>query len=189
MFPERDRNSYTLAARYMRAAAVLFFAPAFLLGATNSTTQTLSASVAANGKLSVPASLTLSTVGSTFVAYSGSLTVSYLVRTTASTGNGSITMTASADFGPAGGPSISGGQLTYLCSGANLGTACSGPLTVSTSSQTNVVTIGAGVCTGGGAPCSASNPNSVQTTFTLSNNPAYKTGTYSATLTFTISAI
>jgi hypothetical protein len=189
MLSIRATDSCTMATRFARVAAVLIFAPVFLLGVTGTTTQTLSAQINALGKVSVPASLTLTTAGTTFVAYSGNLTVSYRARTTSATGSGSLTMRATADFSPAGGPSISGGQLTYTCSAATLGAACSGTQTASTSSQTNVVTLGAGVCTGGGGSCSSVNPNSVQSTFTLSNNPAFKTGTYSATLTFTISAI
>jgi len=52
-----------------------------------------------------------------------------------------------------------------------------------------VLTVGAGVCTGGGGSCSTNDPNTVQTSFTLADNPAYGTGTYSAVLTFTISAL
>jgi hypothetical protein len=189
MLSERTIGSSRVVLRFARTTAVLIFAPAFLLGVTGSTTQTLSASINAIGKVSVPASLTVISAGTTFVAYSGNLSISYRARTTSGTGSGSLLLQATADFSPAGGPSIATGQLTYTCSAATLGSACSGTQTVSTSSQTNVVTMGASLCTGGGGSCSASNPNSVQSTFTLSNNPAYKTGTYSATLTFTISAI
>ena len=188
MLSKRATGSSAAATRFARAAAMLILAPLFLPGATGTTTQTLSASISAIGKVSVPVSVTLTTAGTTFVAYSGALTVSYKARTTASTGSGSLTMQSTADFSPAGGPSIASGQLTYTCGAASLGTGCSGPLTVS-AAQTNVVTLAASECTGGGGSCSATNPNTVQTTFTLSNNPAYKTGTYSATLTFTISAI
>ncbi len=185
----RARNFSGVSTRFWRAAMLLIFAPVFLFGATRTTTQTLSAQVNAIGKLSVPASLTVTNAGTTFVAYSGNLTVSYRARTTSGTGSASLTLRATADFSPAGGPSITGGQLTYSCSAPSLGAACSGTQTVSTSSQTSVVTMGAGVCTGGGGSCSATDPNTVQSTFTLANNPAFKTGTYSATITFTISAI
>lgn len=189
MLSERATGSCTGVTRFARAAAVLIFAPAFLQGATGTTTQTLSATIDAIGKVSVPSSLTLTNAGTTFVAYSGNLTISYKARTTASTGSGSLTLQATADFSPAGGPSIASGQLTFTCSAATLGTACSGTQTASTSSQITMVTMGSGVCTGGGGSCSSVNPNTVQSAFTLSNNPAFKTGTYSATLTFTISAI
>ena len=189
MASRRATTSSTVLTRVTCAVAVLIFAPVFLLGVTGTTTQTLSAQINAIGKLSVPASLNLTTAGTTFVAYSGNLTVSYRARTTQATGSGSLTLRATADFSPAGGPSVASGQLTYTCSAASLGVACSGTQTASTASQTSVVTLGANLCTGGGGSCSAANPNTVQSAFTLSNNPAYKTGTYSATLTFTISAI
>lgn len=189
MSSRRTQSSYAVVKRFACRTALLASLPVFLLGASGSTTQTLSAQIDAIGKVSVPASLTLTHAGTTFVAYSGNLTVSYRARTTAATGSGSLSMQATADFTPAGGPSIASGQLTYTCSVAGLGTACSGTQTASTGSQTSVVTMGASLCTGGGGSCSAANPNTVLSTFTLSDNPAYKTGTYSATLTFTISAI
>ena len=178
-----------LVAGAVRSSVLLAFIPGILGAATGTTNQTLSATINAIGKLSVPSALTVTHAGTTFAAYTGSLTVSYLARTTATTGSGTLTIQGTADFTPAGGPSIAGGQLTYTCSAATLGTACSGTQTASTSSQTNVVTLAAGVCTGGGGSCSATNPNTAQVNFTLTDNPAFKTGTYSATLTFTISAI
>jgi hypothetical protein len=189
MLSERVHSPNTMTARFMRAATVLVFAPAFLFGATGTATQTLDAQINAIGKLTVPANLTVTSTGTTFVAYSGNLIVSYRARTTAITGNGSLTVRAMADFSPAGGPSIASGQLTFTCSAATLGAACSGTQTASTTSQTSVVTMGASLCTGGGGACSPADPNTVQNTFMISNNPAFKTGTYSATLTFTISAI
>jgi hypothetical protein len=170
--------------------AILVFAlPSFAAAATGTATQTLSAQVNAIGKLSVPAASTVTSAGTTFAGYTGSLTVSYKARTTAATGSGSLTVTASADFSPAGGPSIASGQLTYTCSAATLGAACVGTQTASTASQTNIATIGSGACTGGGGSCSTVNPNTVLASLSLSNNPTYKTGTYSATLIFTISAL
>jgi hypothetical protein len=170
--------------------AILVFAlPSFAAAATGTATQTLSAQVNAIGKLSVPAASTVTSAGTTFAGYTGSLTVSYKARTTAATGSGSLTVTASADFSPAGGPSIASGQLTYTCSAATLGAACVGTQTASTASQTNIATIGSSACTGGGGSCSTVNPNTVLASLSLSNNPTYKTGTYSATLIFTISAL
>jgi hypothetical protein len=67
-----------------------------------------------------------------------------------------------------------------------LGTACSGTQTLSTTSTTPVVTFPASACTGAGCP--GTSPQSVQVHFTLVNSTQYKTGTYSAGLTFTISA-
>jgi hypothetical protein len=172
-----------------RAVIVLALLPTYGAGATGSATQTLSAQIDAIGKLSVPATSILTSAGTTFAGYSGSLTISYRARTTSATGSGSLTVQATADFSPAGGPSIASGQLTYTCGGATLGTGCSGTQMASTTSQTNVATIGASACTGGGGSCSTVNPNTVQASLSLANNPTNKTGTYSATLTFTISAI
>jgi hypothetical protein len=53
---------------------------------------------------------------------------------------------------------------------------------------TPVVTILTSSCTGGGGSCSASNPNTVSVNLTLADPPSYQTGTYSANVTFTISA-
>jgi len=164
-------------------------APFCLSAATGTATQTLSAQINAIGKLSVPSTVSVVNSGTTFVAYTGNLSVSYRIRSTATTGSGTLSVKATNDFTPAGGPSIAGGMLTYTCSAATLGTACSGSRTLSTTSQTSVLTVGAGVCTGGGGSCSTNDPNTVQTSFTLADNPAYGTGTYSAVLTFTISAL
>jgi hypothetical protein len=172
-----------------RSAVLALFVPGFLAGATGSATQTLSAQINAIGKLSVPASFSVTNPGTTFAAYTGALAVSYRIRSTASTGGGLLTVKATTDFSPAGGPSIAAGVVTYTCGSATLGAACSGTQTLSTTAQTSVVTAGAGVCTGGGGSCSTTNPNTVQTNFTLANSPTFMTGTYSATLTFTISAL
>ncbi len=152
-----------------------------------STTQTLSAQINPIGKLAVGASTPLVASGTTFVTYSGTLPVSYRIRSTP-TGGGSITVQATSEFSPAGGPSVSSGALTYTCSGASLGTGCSGTQTVSRTAQTQVLSVPASACTGGGGACSATDPNSVSVNFFLSNDPQFKTGTFSAALTFTISA-
>ena len=61
-------------------------------------------------------------------------------------------------------------------------------LAISSTGQTLVVVIPGQACTGGGGACSSADPNSVSINFVLSNDPGYQTGTYSAQLTFTISA-
>lgn len=166
---------------------VLLSAATCSQAATATASQTLSASISPIGKLSVNASLPLTASGTTFVPFAGTLAVSYRVRTTPA-GGGSITVQATTDFSPGGGPSISGGVLTYTCSGASLGTACPGTQTVTRSGQTSVVSVPASACTGGGGACSGADPNTVSLSFVLSNDPQYQTGTYSAQLTFTISA-
>jgi len=142
-----------------------------------------------------PSSLTLTKAGTLFNSYAGTITIQYRARTTLVTGTGSITVKASTDFVCAsGGPCITtpptaGDALSYTCSGATLGSNCAGTQTVSTGVATSVVAaIPAAACTGGGSPCSTADPNTVSLTFNLTDDPKYKTGSYSATLTFTISA-
>lgn len=156
--------------------------------ATSTRNQTLSAAISPNGKLSVPGSVALiSAGGPTFPAFTGTLIVSYRARTTPG-GSGAITLQITSDFSPAGGPSGSGGDLTYTCTGASLGTNCSGVQAAGTLSATPLVTIPASACTGGGGVCSVADPNTAQANFVLANYPAFQTGTYSAVLTFVISA-
>jgi hypothetical protein len=161
--------------------------PVSVQAATATATQSLSATLSPIGKVSVPASISLTHVGSTFAAYSSVLSVSYRVRTTPA-GAGTITMQAGSDFTPAGGPLLSSGNLTYTCSGSTLGTGCSGTQTVSTTTATPVLTIPSAACTGGGGSCSSSNPNSVSVNLNLVNQTSFATGVYSAPITFTISA-
>jgi hypothetical protein len=172
-------------------AAVLCFAlgmPARFQAATATATQGLTASLSPIGKVSVPASVSLTHAGTTFATYAATLSVSYKARTTPTGTGGTITMQAGSDFTPAGGPLLSAGNLTYTCSGSTLGTACTGTQTVSTSTATPVLTIPVSACTGGGGSCSGSNPNTVSINLSLVNQPAFATGTYTAPVTLTISA-
>jgi len=173
------------------AAAVLCLtlaSPARFQAATATATQSLSASISPIGKVSVPSSISLTDVGSTFASYAATLSVSYKVRTTPQGTGGSITMEAGSDFTPTGGPLLSSGNLTYTCSGPTLGTGCSGTQTVSTTTATPVLTIPASACTGGGGSCSSSNPNTVSINLSLVNQPSFATGTYTTSVTLTISA-
>ncbi len=156
-------------------------------GSTGTGSQSLTATINPVGSVTAPASASLTTAATTFQPFTGNVTVSYRARTTPA-GGGSVTLSVSSDFTPAGGPSAASGALTYTCSGATLGTACSGSQTASTTVQTPVLTLPASACTGGGGACSSQNPDSVGLSFTLTNNPGYATGTYSAKVTFTISS-
>jgi hypothetical protein len=160
-------------------------------GGTGSAVQAMSATLQPKGELSVPASLTLSAGASPFAPFTGNLAVSYRVRTTPSgTGStGTITVQVSSDFSPAGGPSAAAGSLTYTCGSASIGTACSGTQTSSTTTQTPVATLPASACTGGGGSCSGSNPASVAVSFSLTDSPAYPTGSYSASVIVRISLV
>ena len=151
-------------------------------------TQSINAQLNPLGKISAPASLTLTSTGTVFSPFAGTATLLYRARTTPAGTGGTITVQATGDFSPSGGPTISSGGLTYTCSAATLGAPCSGSKTVSLAAQTSVATIPASACTGGGGACSAADPNSVKVDFSLTNSPQYQTGSYSATVTFTISA-
>ena len=100
-------------------------------------------------------------------------------------GSGSITLKVTADFGP-GGPSVlspptAGDTLAYTCTLTAPGTPCSG-------SQISSTTAGTAVGTFGADAKSASAGNGGSVAWTLTNDPMYSTGTYTATVTFTISA-
>ena len=166
---------------------VVIVFPATGIGDVQSTTQTVTANVSPYGKLSLPATVNLQSGDTRFGGnLAGSLTVSYWARTSAA-GGGSVTVQANSDFSPAGGPSIGG--VTYVCSGATLGSGCSGAQTLSTVTQTALVSLPGGVCTGGSGTCSAQDPNTVVLNFSALNKPQHKTGTYSAPITFTISTM
>jgi len=161
------------------------------LGSGTGTT-TLSVTVGAEAGLTVAATSNLTSVGTNFTSFTGSTALTYYLRTTQSTGSGSITLKVTTDFAPAGGPSVgtpptAGDALTYTSSGSAPGNNGTGAVmaftnvTASTTAQTNVATFGAD-----NRSLFAGNSESVA--WTLTNDPKYKTGTYSATVTFTISA-
>ena len=148
----------------------------------------LQVNVASEAAIQVDTATTnLTTVGTIFNDYTGTTNLTYKVRTTKVGGSGSITLQVTSDFSPAGGPSVAspptaGDTLAYTCTVAAPGTACGGSQTSSTTAATGVATFGANAHsakpgTGG---------NSVN--WTLSNDPLYETGSFSATATFTISA-
>src|ERR1700676_4938275 len=97
------------------ATFILSFAlPASVSGDIQSTTQTISVGVAANGKVSLPPTVNLQSADARFGGnLSGTLTVSYWARTSGG-GGGSVTVQASSEFSPTGGPTIA--NVTYLCS-------------------------------------------------------------------------
>ncbi|MBI3665744.1 MAG: hypothetical protein HY236_05870 [Acidobacteria bacterium] len=150
-------------------------------------TTTVSVTVAAEAAIRVDTSTTsLTTTGTIFNDYTGTTSFTYKVRTTASTGSGSITLKVTSDFSPSNGPSVGspptgGDKLAYTCTVSAPGTACSGPLTSSISSETNVAGFGANAH-------STMAGNSGSTAWTLTNDPLYETGAYSATVRYTISA-
>jgi hypothetical protein len=129
---------------------------------------------------------TLAASGTIFNPYTGTTSLTYKIRTTQSTGTGTLTAKVTSDFSPASGPSVltpptAGDALTYTCTVSAPGTACSGSQTASTTASTSVATFGAGAS-------SANAGNSASTAWSLTNDTTYHTGSYSATVTYTISA-
>src|SRR4051812_39748851 len=168
----------------MRIFFILLWAAVPAFCATTTVTEGLSLTFNPAAKLSVAGSVSLTNSGTIFNPYGATLAVSYLARTVT---GGTLTLRVTADFG-VGGPSVASGNLQYVCSGATLGTACSGAQAASLSTSTPVLSLPASACTGAAAPCSNADPNSLSLDFTLANVPATKTGSYTATVQFTISA-
>ncbi len=166
----------------------IFGVSAFAQTFATSGTTTMSVAVGAEASLAVNTSTTSLTTGTTtFTAYTGTTSLTYKIRTAQSTGSGTITARVTADFSPANGPSVTtpptgGDALTYTCTVAAPGTACSGPITASTAASTSVGTFGADAH-------SVSAGNSASVAWSLTNDPVYKTGTYTATVTFTVAAL
>ena len=156
------------------------------LGQAQSTT-TLSVAVGPEASLTVTTGTTnLATASTTFGnPFTGTTALNYLIRTTKTTGSGTITVKISTDFSPVGGPSVgtppsAGDALTYTCTVSSPGTACTGSLTAA-ASATSVGTFGPG-------QSSAKAGNTASTAWSLTDDPVYATGTYTATATYTISA-
>ena len=149
-------------------------------------TTALTVTVGVEARISVTNATTTLSDGSAFSNFTGVTNLLYKIRTAPSTGTGSITAQVTTDFSPAGGPSVAspptaGDTLTYTCTVSAPGSACSGSQTASTTVATPVATFGADAH-------SAAAGNSASVDWTLTNDPVYKAGTYSATVTFTISA-
>jgi hypothetical protein len=180
---------------YGLGGVVMLLAPQGCNAQTTLGTQTLTLDLEPAGLLyTIPSSVSLTHTGTTFSAFTGAVTLDYRARTTASTGGGTITVKVTTDFTcSSGGPCIGtppspGDALTYTCTGATLGANCSGTQTASTTTATNIVTVPAGACTGAGSPCNNAATNTVSVNFKLTDDPKYKTGSFSATITWTISA-
>ena len=160
------------------------------LGHAQSTTgtTTLSVTVGPEASLAVGTGTVLRSVGSSFASYSGTTNLTYRIRTIIS---GMITLRVTTDFSPQGGPSVAapptpGDTLTYACAVSPPGTngsvtACIAGTQASSGTATGVATFGPDAR-------SLTNGNTGTVNWTLSNDPAYKAGAYSATVTFTISA-
>lgn len=173
--------------RYATIIACCLLTLAGLAQAQNTTT--LSVSVGPEAVLTVTTgTTTLANGASTTFAnpFTGTTSLTYLIRTTKATGTGTLTLKITADFAGTGGPSVgtpptAGDALTYSCTVSAPGTACTGPLTASTTASTGFATWGAGAN-------STKAGNTASVAWSLTDDPAYSTGTYTATATFTIAS-
>jgi len=143
-------------------------------------TTTVTANIAADASLTVSSPTTLIQGAAAFATYTGSTTVTFSIRTTKVGGSGSIVLQA-AEFSPVGGPMVAAGNLTYTCSGSpTVGSPCAGNQTASLSATTPVVSsIGADAKAGG---------TGVTVNWALANSPLYATGSYTSTVTFTLTS-
>ncbi|HEY2014070.1 MAG TPA: hypothetical protein VGH38_11255 [Bryobacteraceae bacterium] len=158
------------------ATAALAMAPAAFCQSTDTGSSTLDITVGPEAQFTAVDSTTSLTGDTKFGAKTGTTNFTYKLRTTQSGGSGSITVEVTAFA--TGGPAMT--DLTYGCT-SGVGTACSSGTAVSTTAQTNVVTFGTDAH-------SADAGTSGTTAWTLVDKPSTKTGSYSSTATFTISA-
>jgi hypothetical protein len=125
----------------------------------------------------VDASTALTKADTTFLGFGGTTNFTYKIRTSQTTGAGAITILVST-FGT-GGPAVS--DLAYTCTSPTSGTPCSSSTAASTSVASSVVAFGADAH-------SADGGDSGTAVWTLADRTGIKTGSYSSTATFTISA-
>jgi hypothetical protein len=162
--------------RLLLAITALAIAPAAFAQATDTGTSTLSVTVAPEASFSAAfTGTTLSKSGTKFEAYTGTTNFTFKIRTTQSGGSGSVTL-AVTNFST-GGPALN--DLTYTCTAA-VGTACSGTVTATNPAAT-VIDFGADAH-------SADAGSSGSISWSLVDRTTVKTGDYSSTATFTISA-
>ena len=172
------------------ASAVVAFVqlPAQAQSFGPSATTTLSVAIGPEASIQIlTANSGLSANGNAFNSdFIGSTSFTYKIRTTKTGGTGNIGVEVTSDFSPAGGPSIAtppstGDALAYTCTVTAPGTGCTGAVPASTTAASSVATFGADAH-------SAKGGNTGSLNWDLTNDPKYGTGTYSATVTFTISA-
>jgi hypothetical protein len=169
-------------------ASIMLFAASLSYGQATATAN-LTVNVGAEAAIQVNSSPAFGSIG-IFGDYTSTTSLTYFVRT--KTG-GSIVVEISTDFstgGANGGPSVAnppttGDLLTYGCTvvapSAGTATACTGPVTASTTLGTAVVSFGANTQ-------SIKAGNGATTSWDLTNDPSYKAGSYTAVATYTISA-
>lgn len=176
------------------AGLLLAASTAFAQLGTTAPTATVKVIVNPEAALTIQTpALVLSQSGNNFTDYSGTTNFTYFIRTTLSGGTGNITLEVTTDFSAGGGntpsvhaPPTPSDYLYYSCtvptatSGATT-TPCSGPVNSSTTAATNVAAFGTDARSAKAGVASS-------VVWGLSNDPLYQTGTYTATVTYTISA-
>ena len=106
--------------KLLTLAAALLFAATLAFGQTSTTgTTTLSVGVLPEAAIQVNTATTTLTSPSLFANYTATTSLTYWIRTTPTTGAGSIVLKVTADFSPAvaGGPSVAyprGGRRAHL---------------------------------------------------------------------------
>lgn len=172
----------------MMAAGLLILLAVDAPAQSASGTTTLSVTVPAEAALTVTTGTTsMTTASTTFGAsFTGSTNVNVKFRTSATTGSGTLTVKITTDFSPAGGPSVgtpptAGDALSYTCAITSSATCATGSTTASASAATNVLTMGA-------AKHSTNTGDVATVAWSLTDDPVYAQGVYTATATFTISA-
>lgn len=169
------------------ALAALLSVNAFGQAATGTTT--LSVVVPPEASISVTTGTTnMATASTTFAtAITGTTNFTMKFRTTRTGGTGSVVVRITTDFSPSGGPSVAtpptaGDTLSYTCSTTSVSaTACTGSQTASAAAATSVMTMGTN-------KSSTNAGDSGTVSWSLTDDPVYQQGTYTATATFTISA-
>ena len=165
--------------RLAMSIAALAVAPAVFGQSTDTTQTTLSVTYGPEAQFTAGTTATtlLTKVGTKFESFSGTTDFTYKIRTSQNTGVGSITVQVT-DFS-AGGPVLT--DLTYSCTAPAPGTACNAGTAVSNSAGTSVVGFAADAHSADGGDAGT-------TTWTLVDRTTIKTGTYTSTATYTISA-
>ncbi len=126
---------------------------------------------------SVASTTSLTKSDTTFGGYGGTTNFTYKIRTTLSGGTGSISVQVTS-FGT-GGPAVS--DLAYTCTAPSSGTPCSSSTAASTTAGTSVIAFGEDAH-------SSDAGHAGTAVWTLADKTLIKTGDYSSTATFTISA-
>ena len=145
-------------------------------------TTSVQVTVAPEAAIRIDTAITTLTNTGIFDDYTGTTNFTYKLRTTTVGGTGAVTLQVTSDFAPVGGPSAAAGTLSYTCTVLAPGAPCGGTQTASTAAATSVATFGADAR----SLTAGTGGNSVD--WALTDDPQYGTGSYSSTVTFTISA-